>query len=77
MADEDIYGNKRKYENFKGYYKKELISPTKKTRKYICSFPANLVYFEKLFIDFETKDISYIRRNTIIAKHAVYLSFCA
>ena len=66
MADDDIYGNKRKYDNFKGYYRKELISPSRKNRKYICRNAANLVYFEKLFIDFEKKDISYIRRIRLL-----------
>ncbi len=66
MAVDDIYGNKRKYDNFKGYYRKELINPSRKNRKYICRFSANLAYFEKLFIDFEKKDISYIRRIRLL-----------
>jgi len=42
MAVEDIYGNKRKYELFKETYREELINPTHKTRKYVCSNANNL-----------------------------------
>jgi len=75
MAEDDIYGNKRKYEFFKRCYKEELITPTRKKRKYICSNAENLKYFESLFTNFESKDISYIRRNRLLQNMQVICNF--
>lgn len=61
MAEDDIYGNKKKYENFV----KNLNNITEKTkqRKYYCKNKTNLKYFKKLIRYFEVNDISFIRRN--------------
>jgi len=75
MAEDDIYGNKRKYELFKKHYRQELINPTNKHRKYTCSNPDNLKYFEPLFKNFEVKDISYIRRNRLLQNMQVICNF--
>ncbi|OPY88331.1 MAG: Phage integrase family protein [Smithella sp. PtaU1.Bin162] len=60
MAEEDIYGSKKRYELFIANIK-ELATPSQ-DRKYCCSNPANLKYFEKLSLLFDAKDISFVRR---------------
>jgi len=67
MAEDDIYGNKRKYERFKDNLK-SFSNPPKNTdkRTYFCQNPANLKYFKVLFAHFEAIDLSFVRRNRII-----------
>ncbi len=68
MAEEDIYKNKRKYENFVKNYKVIMTLPPINDwkRKYYCKNPDNLKYFKKLFALFEARDLSYIRRLRVI-----------
>ncbi len=70
MAEEknipdDIYGNKKKWENWiDNYINKEqiLIPPKNKSRKYYCKNKANLKYYEKLIRSFDVDGLSWIRR---------------
>ena len=71
MAEEDLYGNKRKYEQKIGNFDKWLIKPSLKTgsigkRTYYCKNKANLKYFSKLCNIFAVKDLSYARRNKLL-----------
>ena len=68
MAEDDIYGSKARYEDLKKNLKKLLVSPQQnnKRRKYYCRNPENLQYFKQLFIQFEARDLSYVRRVRII-----------
>ncbi len=76
MAEEDIYGNKRKYEKFKANLKSFLTVPNKTSkRSYYCRNPSNLKYFKSLFLHFEAKDLSYINRNRKISSFKLIL-FC-
>ncbi len=67
MAEEDIYGNKRKYERFIDRLD-DLAVPIEAqtkylgTRRYYCKNPVNLQYFRALDKHLQTKDNSYIRR---------------
>jgi len=75
MADNDIYDNKRKYENFKNNLDLYLQLPTGK-RKYQIKNKENLKYFYSLMNRFEANDISYIRRlrllrSFLIVCHAI------
>jgi len=77
MANDDIYGSKAKYEKFKENLL-ELAKPLKTkeeheedktkptTKKYYCKNPDNLEYFKKLFLTFESKDLSYVRRIRLL-----------
>ncbi|MBI2498909.1 site-specific integrase [Candidatus Woesearchaeota archaeon] len=67
MAEDDIYGNKARYERFIANLEqlKELPKAKSKkgaTRKYYCKNPSNLTYFKKLAKIFESRDTSYVRR---------------
>lgn len=66
MADEDIYGNKRKYmslsRNWARLLEKPSEPPRRGVRKYYCRNGANLAYFEKLHRYFQARDLSYVRR---------------
>lgn len=67
MAEDDIYGNKKKFENFKSNLNLLLLPPHKRTKyaensKYFCINSKNLEYFRKLFNVFEVRDMSYVRR---------------
>ncbi len=66
MTDDDIYGNKARYERFMQNLDSLKIPVTgdfkRGKRKYYCRNPDNLVYFKKLHKLFETKDNSYVRR---------------
>lgn len=66
MAEEDIYGSKRKYEKFMQEYPNVLTpgSPGKGT--YRCRNPKNFEYFPVLFRAFDARDLSYIRRYRIL-----------
>lgn len=68
MAEDDIYGNKRKFEKFKSNLFSFCSPPSKAKfkRKYFCRNKINLKYFEILFDYFDVKDLSYIRRNRIL-----------
>ena len=68
MTEDDIYGSKGRYEQFKNNLDSFLIPPSKKRKgyKYYCKNQENLQYFKKLFMHFEAKDLSYIRRLRII-----------
>ena len=67
MAENDIYNNKKKYEQFKANLDQLLEKPSKNSkRKYFCRNPVNLQYFETLFLVFEAKDVSYIRRVRLL-----------
>ncbi len=68
MADEDIYGNKRRYEKFKESLPNFCNPPTSSVSrtKYYCGNKINLKYFNRLFGYFELNDLSYIRRNRIL-----------
>lgn len=77
MTEDDIYGSKKKYEKLKISLDSLLIPPAAKSRrKYYCKNPKNLKYFEKLFLYFEAKDLSYVRRNRVFdtLKLIVYLN---
>lgn len=67
MAEEDIYGSKRRYERFIADLDTFREPPKEKakkgnTRKYYCRNPKNLKYFRQLHSIFESRDTSYIRR---------------
>ncbi len=68
MAEDDIYGSKARYEHFKNNLDSFATSPSEKNtrRKYYCKNSANIEYFKQLFIHFEAKDLSYIRRMRIL-----------
>ena len=53
MAEDDIYGNKLKYERFLERIK-EITKPTT-SRKYYCKNPENVRYFHKLIPHFGTQ----------------------
>jgi len=65
MAEEDIYGSKKKYEKFKANLNRFLSVDRHSRdgrRKYYCKRPGNLNYFKLLFAHFDSRDLSYIRR---------------
>src|SRR3989344_5678084 len=68
MAENDIYNSELKYENFKVKLDELTTKPrtTDKRVKYYCKNPLNIKHFRILFNMFETKDLSFIRRNRII-----------
>ncbi len=71
MADNDIYNNKKKYEDFKQNLELFLIKPENRNYgkykgKYYCKNKENLAWFEQLFKAFEAKDISYVRCNRLL-----------
>jgi len=70
MADEDIYGSKRRYER-KMQNLEELTQPPpnparRGQRRYYCRNPVNLKYFEALHRIFASRDTSYVRRNRVL-----------
>lgn len=72
MAEDDIYGNKAKYERFKANLASLSVAPSRRkytkgsVGKYYCKNSVNLQYFKTLFAHFEARDISYIRRNRLL-----------
>ncbi|GEM_PF-1036749 len=68
MAEDDIYGNKGRYIRFKSNLDLLLRPPGKKRNKskYHCKNPDNLKYFRQMFLYFEAKDLSYVRRLRIL-----------
>ena len=87
MAEDDIYGSKKKYEKFKDNLN-SLLAPKSSEHKigsykYHCRNSQNLEYFKKLFTHFEARDISFIRRlrllqtmKLIVFHTEKVLSFC-
>ena len=70
MAEEDIYGSKRKYEASVRNFEK-LVEPTakptlRKKRRYFCQNSENIAYFNRLHTLFESLDLSYIRRSRLL-----------
>ena len=69
MAEDDIYGSKKRWKRFVENYidkKKILQKPNKKDlRKYYCKNKDNLRYYQKLIRSFEVNDLSYVRRLRI------------
>ncbi|MBI4127695.1 MAG: hypothetical protein HY459_01350 [Parcubacteria group bacterium] len=67
MAEDDIYGSRSKYEQFKSQLDMLLIEPAAGgARKYYCKNPENIRYFKLLFQHFEARDLSYIRRHRLL-----------
>ena len=70
MAQDDIYENKGNYEEFV----RNLPNITKRPRKnhghhvLYCKNKANVKYFKNIITYFEAKDISYVRRRTLLEK---------
>ncbi len=71
MAENDIYNSKGKYDRLKRTIS-ELAKPRRKS-KYVCQNPENLKYVEKLFLRFEARDISYVRRMRLLQTFKVIL----
>ncbi|MDP3733721.1 MAG: hypothetical protein Q8R37_00700, partial [Nanoarchaeota archaeon] len=63
MAEDDLYGSKRRYERF--VEKMDQLAVPLHSGHYYCKNPANLKYFHKVITYFEAKDLSYIRRNRV------------
>lgn len=68
MPDDDIYGNKGKYERFKDNLNNYLTPPkeTDRKRKYWIKNKINIKYFKKMFDKFDARDNSYIRRLRLL-----------
>lgn len=74
MVEDDIYKNKGKYERRVLGYKEFGLLPEERKRnknrtvmpKYYCKNPVNLQYFPRLFSFFDSKDLSYTRRNRLL-----------
>lgn len=67
MAEDDIYGNKKRYENFVADFRNIIANAGNDRRsKYACKHKPNLEYFVKLFNHFGARDLSFIRRLRII-----------
>ncbi|MFH1456147.1 MAG: site-specific integrase [archaeon] len=67
MAENDIYNNKVRYENFVANVDQILEPPKKKQKKkYYCKNKNNVVYFKRFFKHFDTKDLSFIRRLRVL-----------
>ncbi|MAG60771.1 hypothetical protein CL619_03215, partial [archaeon] len=70
MAKDDIYGNKRRYENLVSNLESFLEVPEIKKgrgkRKYYIKYKQNLKHFSKLCTHFEMKDLSFSRRVRVI-----------
>ena len=71
MPEDDIYGNKGKYERFIGSVEDIAIPLEKRTdrigsRKYYSKNKANISYFKQMHKLFETRDTSYVRRVRLL-----------
>ena len=77
MADNDIYNNKKRYENFLTNLEK-LVTKEKSgyPRKYYCSNPINLQYFKIMDKIFERKDNSFIRRLRLFRTLLIVVHVC-
>jgi integrase len=82
MAEDDIYGNKSRYERFVKNLDKVLEKPKESKligrRKYYCKNKDNIKYFKKLMRSFEVDDLSYIRRLRLlyVMKFLTYIVAC-
>jgi hypothetical protein len=66
LAEDDIYGNKLKYDLLVKNYKDLVNKPDGNAKqKYYCKNSSNIKYFPKLFTYFESRDLSFIRRLPI------------
>jgi len=68
MAEDDIYGNKKRWENWVLEYinKKNILKkPENPKRLYYCKNKENFKYYVKLIRSFEVDDLSYIRRGRL------------
>lgn len=65
MAEDDMYGNKAKYERIIANLESFVQKPSG-TGKYCCKSPKNLKYFEQLIQHFEMQDLSFIRRLRVL-----------
>ena len=68
MAENDIYNSKPKYERAIRTLEQFALPPEKHGNwkaKYFCKNEVNLEYFHTLFAHFDTKDLSYARRNRL------------
>ena len=67
MPEDDIYGNRKRYERFLASLE-SLVEPIEEgfkligNKRYYCKNPENLKYFKLLVKLFDTRDLSYIRR---------------
>jgi integrase len=69
MAEDDIYGSRKKYERFKENLNAFLQPPKEKEKnrkKYYCKNEDNLQYFRQLFTCFAARDMSFIRRLRVL-----------
>src|SRR3989338_3797214 len=72
MAENDIYNSEQKYKLFIENLDRLAIKPEDRKKlhggkvKYYCKNRKNLDYFKKLFLIFEEKDTSYIRRCRLL-----------
>ena len=70
MAEEDIYGNKRRYERMVANIDALALPVTshgvRGRRKYHCKNPDNLQYFHRLHRIFESRDTSFTRRGRLL-----------
>ncbi len=68
MAENDIYDNKRRYENFKCNIEQFCLKPSERSirgnqkSKYYIKNSNNVQYFRKLFLHFDSRDLSFVRR---------------
>ena len=68
QAEDDIYGSRKKYESFEANLEERVGKPKKGSkRKYYCKSKVNIKYFRQLMDLFDVKDLSYIRRNKVLA----------
>jgi integrase len=76
MAEEDIYGNKTRFEKLVTNLEACLSKPKPNgRRKYYCKNKENIKYFRKLLPVFEMKDLSYVRRMKIFANLKIITTF--
>ena len=73
MAEDDIYGNKARYEGFIARLQTLTLDPNLRKRdgrgkrgKYRCRNPENLKHFRTLHTIFQARDTSYIRRTRLL-----------
>ena len=64
MAENDIYNNKKRYDNFIKNIP-NLINKNVRS-KYYCINKNNLKYFNRLISSFDVDDLSYIRRLRVL-----------
>jgi len=67
MAEDDLYGNKKRYERFiKNLDNLTQVPKVGGMRKYYCKNQINHQYFSKLINHFEVRDLSYFRRVRVL-----------